>query len=209
MVKLSLETPRKTPRPRFRRATRRQLDWPMLAHGRRTHCTVLIPTTTSSGWITKSGTASFARKSLRQRNTRSDEVFLRTLEEQPGMGRSGASPARADRARRPAAPAEHADPRRLVRLVRDHVRRPTRLLREATRDQCALSHCRSSTSPITMPIGRSASITWGTRSRGLVSYSQVLDGFFHDATPPSVRPARTGAPGEQRDPAWSPFQPAP
>ena len=34
--------------------------------------------------------------------------------EEPGMGRSGAPPARVERARCPAAPAEHADPRRLV-----------------------------------------------------------------------------------------------
>ena len=41
---------------------------------------MLIPTTTSSGWITKSGTADFARKRSRLRNTRSDEAFLSTLE---------------------------------------------------------------------------------------------------------------------------------
>ena len=41
---------------------------------------MLIPTTTSSGWITKSGTANSARKRSELRNTRSEEAFLRNLE---------------------------------------------------------------------------------------------------------------------------------
>ena len=41
---------------------------------------MLIPTTTSSGWITKSGTAQLRQETLRLRNTRSDEAFLRTLQ---------------------------------------------------------------------------------------------------------------------------------
>ena len=175
---LSLETPRKEPRPRLRRAAARR--WiGRCCTGRRTNCTVLIPTTTSSGWITKSGTGTLRQETLRLRNTRSDEAFLSTLERNQ----------------------EWVDLELLLRELNelgarplllsmpihggwydhcgDHVHRPKGLLRKATRDQCPLSRsgrrlrrsrCRSVLLPRS-PWGTSLPVGWCITTRSSTVFS--------------------------------------
>ena len=112
VVRYLWKHPEKTSSPTSPRSAP-PLDWPMLHRQAdalyRTHSNNNEFGLDNEKWDRK-----FRQETLRLRNTRSEEAFLRTLREEPGMGRSGASPARVERARCPAAPAEHADPRRLV-----------------------------------------------------------------------------------------------
>ena len=100
------------PRPRSRRpAAGRWIGRVAPAGGR--NRTVLNPTTTSSVWIIRGGTANFARKrSGRRTPGRTRRSSARS--ERTRNGSIWSFSCAVDRIRCPAAPAEHADPRRLV-----------------------------------------------------------------------------------------------
>ena len=160
---------------------------------------MLIPTTTSSGWITKSGTANFARKRSELRNTRSDEAFLRTLERNQ----------------------EWVDLELLLRELNELGARPLLLsmpIHGGWYDQCGVTYTARRAyyeklreigaryhAPVVDFADHDAdrSFCHDTMGHlapgGLVYYSQVLDGFFHDAIPrqselPSLRPWRAEGP---------------
>ena len=90
-----------------------QLDWPMLH--RQADATYRAHSNNNEfGLDNEQWDRRLRQEMVRQRNTRSDEAFLRRLEQNQEWVDLELLAARVDRTRCPAAPAEHADPRRLV-----------------------------------------------------------------------------------------------
>ena len=178
---ISGNTPQR-PRPRFRRAAAGR--WiGRCCTGRRTHCTVLIPTTTSSGWITKSGTADFARKC--------------SGKETPGRTRLFSAHSERNQ--------EWVDLELLLRELNELGARPLLLsmpIHGGWYDQCGVTYtARRAYYQKLREIGaryHAAVVDFADHDAdqsfchdtmghlapsGLVYYNQVLDGFFHDAIP--------------------------
>ena len=89
------------------------LDWPML-HRRAEELYRAHSNNNEFGLDNEQWDRRLRQETLQAKKHPVGRGFSQHTPEEPGMGRSGASPPRVERARCPAAPAEHADPRRLV-----------------------------------------------------------------------------------------------